>query len=60
MTSNIKFTDIIENILYNHKLRLNNIYRMTYNLKFTDIIGNILYNHKLLLKRSTELHHEFG
>ena len=48
MTSNIKFTDIIGNMLYNNNLLLINIYRMTYNLKFTDIIENIMYNHKLL------------
>ena len=49
ITSNLKFTDIIGNILYNHNLLLNKIYRMTSNLKFTDIIWNILYNHNLLL-----------
>ena len=34
MTYNLKFTDIIGNILYNHKLLLNKIYRMTSNIKF--------------------------
>ena len=49
MTSNVKFTDIIGNILYNHNLLLNKFDRITSNLNITDIIGNILYNNKLLL-----------
>ena len=51
MTSNVKITDIIGNILYNHNLLLNKIYRITSNLMFTDIIGNTLYNHNLLLNK---------
>ena len=38
MTSNLNFTDIIGNILYNHNLLLKKIYRITSNIKFTDML----------------------